>query len=137
MSKKCGQYANHYFSTYIPEEQKDALLHETTIPNHSFLKTPQLDENIKEFLPKAYGTSFVSIVKRHDVKLWGIDDKILNVMGPLDRLWAKLKKEGKSKMVLNEVLNLTEKAVLPTNQAKVAPKYQRCMDALKALLKEN
>jgi site-specific recombinase XerD len=138
LQSKLEKYALNKFSRYAKENDIKELLEESPVPSHSFLKAPELDDDIRTGLDAVVGHSQAGYLKKRDSQLWRVNDKITRVMGPLGKLWARLdksRKKGKEKMKVEEVLDLTEKAVMLIGQANVAVKYQRRMEILKALMK--
>ena len=79
-------YENYNSEKYIPEKDvKEAILIKTTRPEH-FDSVKKLDDNLQERL-KQKKRSQDSVI---DNILEKVQDKLLNIMGPLSKLWVMI-----------------------------------------------
>ena len=79
-------YENYNSEKYIPEKDvKEAILIKTPRPEH-FDSVKKLDDNLQERL-KQKKRSQDSVI---DNILEKVQDKLLNIMGPLSKLWVMI-----------------------------------------------
>ena len=122
-----AEYANHHFNAYIPDKViEEQLLGENPVPSN-LQQVKLLDSFIRSLLP------LQSVTTSHD-KMEIFQGKILEVIGPLSRLWKGLediRKAPSDKAVEEPVGNfviLVGQVILLLGQALLSVSYTRRLD---------
>ena len=128
-----ASYANDNSEKYIPEKDvKEAILIKTPRPEN--LDPPKkLDDYLQELLKQKKRSQDIVI----DNTLEKVQDKVLNIVGPLLKLWVMVEQvnsgsaSGSSSTVeMDTVLELLEKTVLLIGQCSNTITYERRKNAL-------
>jgi hypothetical protein len=87
LPRKLAEYTNTHFSEWLGEEAvQDNILKRSPVPELSCLKALPLDPDIVELLPQAMQTP----AKLQDSTFMRVQKKMIEVMGPLGKLWTRL-----------------------------------------------
>ena len=118
LPEEMAEYANDYFQTFLPEKgAHDSILTENPIPSN--VDQPQ---TVDDFIVPLMSKNETAI----DFSLENVQQEIMNVMGPLARLWKALE-NAKNDPVLTfsfeEVATNMDKTVLLLGQAFQAATY--------------
>ena len=129
-------YVRKYFSQWLGDPAvKDAILDSNPRPKMG----PQalnLDNDILDLLP--HGAQ--APTKQTDFSLKRIQNKILDIMGPLGKLWATLEQAQESDDMecdLEALLTLVQQAVLMTGQTNVLVNHNRRLIVLSRFFRDN
>ena len=137
LTKDAKKYASKAFRSYIPERDIQEITLRHPKPDHGFLEPQTVDDNIQDGLQSAIGQYHARAVLHRDQTLANSQEKVMRIMGPLGKIWATLDKARKSKsermIRIQDLLNLTEQAVVLTGQASVAAQYARRREILSGL----
>ena len=128
-----ASYANDNSEKYIPEKDvKEAILIKTPRPEN-LDPVKKLGDYLQEHLKQKKRPQDVAI----DNTLEKVQDKVLNIMGPLLKLWLMLEQvnsgsaSGSSSVVeMDTVLELLEKTVLLIGQCNNTITYERRKNVL-------
>ena len=124
-------YVCENFNTYI----KDKNLQETILDQKNICKPRKLDEYISESLHDSRSKD-----AEKDKNLEKLQQKVVNIMGPLSRAWSEVdlvKKSGKpANMSVPELSTTIEQAIILTGQVSNVITYQRRSNVLSTLLKD-
>lgn len=132
-----ADYANKYLKNFVPEKDvKDSIL--TTSPVPSNIQGPKkLDDFFKELLEEKKKRSELF----WDSNLERMQQKTLNVFGPLSKVWMTLEeannaKDDKVEIPLEDLTTSLEQSVMLLGQAVNSMTYQRRCNALSAVMND-
>eukprot|EP00112_Aurelia_sp_Birch-Aquarium-sp1_P019803 Seg4970.3 transcript_id=Seg4970.3/GoldUCD/mRNA.D3Y31 product="hypothetical protein" protein_id=Seg4970.3/GoldUCD/D3Y31 len=132
-----ADYANKYLKNFVPEKDvKDSIL--TTSPVPSNIQGPKkLDDFFKELLEEKKKRSELF----WDSNLERMQQKTLNVFGPLSKVWMTLEeannaKDDKVEIPLEDLTTSLEHSVMLLGQAVNSMTYQRRCNALSAVMND-
>jgi hypothetical protein len=137
---RCRDYTSHFFNTYVDESTIRETVENNPIPNHSFIKNPNIDRSIMSIIHKHPRQPAISAQKNRDRQLSHAHEKILRVMGPLGKLFNNLcraqsqSRSRSPKVDIDKLVTLCEKAVLFAGQAHIGMRYTRRLHLLTSLL---
>ena len=113
------EYANNHFNSYIPDKDiEEQLLTENPVPSNLQQVKP-LEDFIRSLLP-------LQTVTTSDHQMERFQGKILEVMGPLFRLWRGLEDIRKApsdeavEVAVNKFVTLVEQISLLLGQASLS-----------------
>ena len=136
LSQGQDQFVEKYFHVYVGETAlKKAITKKQPRPSHDSLTILKLDHDIVDLLPMP-AKKPTSIV---DSSFSRVQGKLLDGMGPLGKLWAKLEKvarKGTQKCDVRKMLRLAEKSVLLIGQTNVLLNYNRRLNVLARFLRD-
>ena len=125
-----------YFSQWLGDPAvKDAILDSNPRPKMG-PQALKLDNDILDLLP--HGAQ--APTKQTDFSLKRIQNKILDIMGPLGKLWATLEQAQESDDMecdLEALLTLVQQAVLMTGQTNVLVNHNRRLIVLSRFFRDN
>ncbi|XP_070532416.1 uncharacterized protein [Ptychodera flava] len=130
-------YVDKHFTKYIKDKtlQKN-VLKPHPVPSSKSLSAPKVDS----YIDHLYQARGASIEKGIDRALSQVQQKLLNAMGPLARIWNNLHEvksaEASPSLDLDETLTLLDQSVLLVGQANVSLNYQRRVSVLTKLTKD-
>ena len=132
LPEKMAGYVNDHFQTLLPEKGvHDSILMENPIPSN--VDQPQtVDDFIEPLMSKNETVVDLSLDK--------VQQKIVNVMGPLARVWkalADVKNDPTLTLSLEEVATNMDKTELLLGQAFQAATYHRRFNALSSVMKDH
>ncbi|XP_070556220.1 uncharacterized protein [Ptychodera flava] len=119
-------YVKRHFRQFLSDSTlEDKVLEDSPVPNISILKAAKLDPYMEEMIDKRSSKICVNI----DTGLKRVQQRVLNVMGPLGKLWSELEDircgRAGEETDLQTMLSLVEQSILMLGQANVATIYQR------------
>ena len=132
LPEEMAEYMNEHFQTFLPEKGvHDSILMENPIPS-----------NVDQ--PQAVDGFIVSLTSKNetavDLSLEKVQQKIVNVMGPLATIWKALedvKNDPTLTLSLEEVATNMDKTVLLLGQAFQAATYHHRFNALSSVMKDH
>ena len=128
-------YVNKFFTDYVGDTAlRKTVRKRNPKPTHSVLKALPLDQDMVGLLP----SQAKSPVNSTDGGMRRIQGVLLDVMGPLGKLWAQLEKimdSGKKSCKVDKLLKLAEQSVLLVGQTNVIINYNRRLNVLSRFLK--
>ena len=102
-----ASFLQKHFNRSLEEGEKEAILKDFPMPSCKALKTPKLDEQVKEQLKrKGKDPHFGS-----EKTLFKVQEQVLEVAGPLTCLWADLLNK-KAKVSTEDILLLVQRALV-------------------------
>ena len=132
LPEKIAEYVNDHFQTFLPEKGvHDSILMENPLPSN--LDQPQ---TVDDFIVPLMSKNETAV----DLSLEKVQQKIVNVMGPLARVWKALedvKNDPNLTLSLKEVATNMDKTVLLLGQAFQAAIYHRRFNALYSVMKDH
>ena len=132
-----NQFISEYFTEWLKDEVvKKSVLKTNPVPDNDSLTVPNLDDEILELLPQASKVS----CSHFDGSMKRVQNKLIDTMGPLGKLWQNLDKvsqEGGGSLNVNKLLSLVEQSVLVLGQANVLINYNRRTNILARFFKDN
>ena len=132
LPKEMAEYVNYHFQTFLPEKGvHDSILMENPLPSN--LDQPQ---TVDDFIVPLMSKNETAV----DLSLEKVQQKIVNVMGPLARVWKALedvKNDPNLTLSLKEVATNMDKTVLLLGQAFQAAIYHRRFNALYSIMKDH
>ena len=129
-----ADYANLHFKNYIPDKGiNEKILTENPVPSN-LQEVPVLDDFVKILLVS-------QTVNTTDHQMEKFQEKFLQVMGPLSRLWKGLEdvRNESSEAVdlpVDTFVTLIEQTKILLGQASTSISYARRLNILKTLLKD-
>ncbi|XP_077984866.1 uncharacterized protein LOC144439453 [Glandiceps talaboti] len=137
LNKNLQHYVDKHFSKYI----KDKTLQENILEVHPLPETESLEvRKVDGYIDTLFQAKGISSERGIDRSLCQVQQKILNTMAPLTKLWSDLhvaKTESASPSLdLDETLTLLDQSVLLVGQANVSLNYQRRLSVLTKLTKD-
>lgn len=122
-------YAHKYFERYVQEkDMRDSVIGENPVPTN-FIKTRRLDEHFKELLDEKRKRRELDT----DKSLEHIQSKVLQIMGPLSKLWFCLEEAFQSEetsLNLEELLDYIDSTILLVGQSYNMVSYKRRLNVL-------
>ena len=132
------EYIIRYFHEYIPEKTlKDSIMYSNPIPTN-FTMSLELDNFIKDLLHERGRNKELSF----DKILKTIQDKSMQIFGPLSKMWMAMETAVKSKKAkvdvdLDHLLELTQQTLILSGQTFNCLSYQRRLLTLQPILKDS
>ena len=128
---------NSYLNEFVQDADiKEAILQQNPVPSN-ISKPRKLDDFLKELLEEGNKNH----VLRVDHALEKIQQKTINIFGPLSRVWytidqARKSKENKVEVSMRDLTKSVEQAVTMIGQSFNAVSYQRRLNVLSTVMKE-
>ena len=138
LSEDMLSYILKQFLSFITDaEPEDSILKYNPIPSNVSPSAP-LDEFLRGVLEENYKYSQLQEGKR----LPKLQQKVLNVLGPLSKIWQKIEgstqcKTDRIEIDLCEFKELTEQSIMMLGQVFNNITYNRRLSVLNALMKEH
>ena len=127
------EYVNHHFNTNIPDkDNEEQLLTENPVPSNPQQLKP-LDNLIRSLLLPS------QTVTTSDCQMERFQGKILDVMGPLSRLWKGLEDLRKAssdeavEISVDKFVTIVEQVILLLGQVSLSLSYTRPLNILKMI----
>ena len=132
LPEEMAEYVNDHFQTFLPEKGvHDSILMENPIPSN--VDQPQ---TVDDFIVPLMSKNETAV----DLSIEMIQQKIVNVMGPLARVWKTLEDVKNDPIItlsLEEVATNLDKAVLLLGQAFHTETYHSRLNALSSVMKDH
>ena len=138
LSKNMLPHFLKQFHSFFPDaELEDSIFKYNPIPSNVLPPAP-LDEFLRGVLEKNHKYSQML----EDKLLQKMQQKVLNVLGPLSKIWQKIEnstqcKTDRVEIDLFEFKELTEQSIMMLGQVFNNITYNRCLSVLNALMKEH
>lgn len=130
-----GEFVGKFFTEYIGETSvKESVLKQNPRPSHESLVAPILDDDILELLPSMAKSPATYV----DGSFRKIQNKLLDVMGPLGKVWRKveaMKSADKKSYNAKSIMTLLEQAILMVGQTNVLINHNRRYNVLSRFLR--
>lgn len=130
-----ADYLNKYMDKYVPDKDlKDSIMTENPVPSN-VNKPKKLDGYFKEILNENHKRNELKV----DDALEKIQDKVVQVMGPLARVWYAVEATTTDSQPLSaeELSKAIEQSVLILGQAFNSVTYYRRLNVLSAIMPES
>ena len=131
-----NEYVKKYFSQWLGDSAvKESILEKNPRPSMK-AKALDLDPDMLELLP--HGSQ--GPAKQTDFSFRRVQNRVLDIMGPLGRLWVTLEKvqsEGGKKCDLDQLILFTQQAVLMAGQANVLVNHNRRLNVLSRFFRDH
>ena len=140
LSNGQSKFVAKYFLEYMGETAiKQSIKKSNPMPNHAALLAPTMDTDILGLLTPVAKIPAAS----NDGSFRRVQSKLLDVMGPLGKLWQNLDalsteaKGGKVKTNVKKLLELADQSIVMLGQTNVLINYNRRLNILARFLKDN
>lgn len=137
LPEELAAYVNKYLERFVPDKGlKDSILYENPVPSN-VIKPKRLDDFFKELLEEQKKRSEMAL----DDALEKIQQKTLNILGPLSKVWLVIEgaiasSDDRTEIQLEDLAKHLEQTVMLIGQTFNALTYNRRLNALSVIMSD-